>query len=331
MPIRIIDNQTAASFPASINTNPLIVDYFAGLPESQRDAAFERALTIGVMALRHDRIAAFLSSTQNELGTHLEALKDLFVAGQMRRQSAPAKGDEGEAAVANALASFAEARQMDDTVQLVGRTAGALKGNKTGDIVVTVGADDDAPVIVIECKLDKSIRLGNPAADGLTRGKSDTAWSQLIEAKANRNADVAIMVFSADSTDRTIGAFTDSVRYIDGVGYIVLVDIARGDFRPLSIAYELAREQALARRKAAIDSELLNTLVCKLCADLEAASQIKQHLDSAANSLSAASAQVDRALGTANATRTALLSYLQQGRLDGQQMLKLFVPHKAAD
>lgn len=329
MPIRITESDTGVSIPAFTNTNPLVIDFFSGLPESQRDAALERALAIGVMALRHDKIAAFLASTENELGVHLEALKSLFLTSQMRRQSAPVKGEEGETAVANALVSFTEVRQLKDLVQLVGRTTGALKANKTGDLIITVGDADDAPVIVVECKLDKSIRLGNPATDGLTRGKSDTAWSQLVEAKANRQADEAIMVFSADNTDRTIGAFTDSVRYIDGVGFIALVDIVRADFRGLLIAYELAREKALARRKIAIDSEVLNTLTSKLCADLQQASQIKQHLESAASSLAAAGEQVDRALGAATATRDALVNYLQQGRLDNSQLLKLLVPHKA--
>jgi hypothetical protein len=329
MSIRISTQDSTASFPAITTSHPLVVAYFNGLPDAHRMAAFEKALTIGVMAMRDDRIAAFLARTESELGANLEFLKSMFNTNQLQLKSAPVKGESGEAAVANALAEFAEARNLPDDVQLVGRTTGALSRNKTGDIVCVVGESDDAPRIVIECKLDKSIRLGDPSADGLTKGRSDTAWSQLIEARANRQADVAIMVFSADSTDRTIATFTDSVRYIDGIGYVVVIDLVRGDFRPLAIAYELARQQALARVKDQMDHSLLDALARKLCADLSSALEIKGHLETASASCNAALNQVNTALASASATHKAIQSYLKTGRLDGPQLLELLVPHKA--
>lgn len=331
MPIRISAEEGTVSIPAFKSSNPLVVDFFDNLPDSQRDQALERALAIGVMAMRDDRIAAFLASTESTLGLHLESLKHLFQSQSLLLKSAPVKGAAGELAIAQALTTFTESRSMPDGIQLIGNVAGVLTRNKTGDIICTVGQDDGeraAPQIVVECKLDKSIRLGDPAIDGLTEGKSDTAWSQLIEARANRNTDVAIMVFSAESTDRTIGAYTDSVRYINGLGYIVVIDLARSDFRPLAIAYELAREQALSRQRQAIDAEQLDILMRKLCADLNQALQIRKFLDAAKANCEKALAQVDSALTQADATRTAILQYLQTGRLDNTQLLKLLVPHK---
>lgn len=329
MSIRISAQDNTVNFPAISSSHPLVLGYFNSLPEAQRMAAFEKAITIGVMAMRDERIAAFLARTESELGANLEFLKSLFETQRLQLKSAPVKGESGEAAVANALAEFAEARNLPDVVQMVGRTAGALPRNKTGDIVCVVGDGDDAPRVVIECKLDKSIRLGDPSADGLTKGRSDTAWSQLVEARANRQADVAIMVFSADSTDRTIGNFTDSVRYAEGIGYVVVIDLMRGDFRPLAIAYELARQQALAKVKEQMDHNLLDALARKLCADLSSALEIKGHLESATASCNAALNQVNSALASASATHKAIQAYLKTGRLDGQQLLELLVPHKA--
>lgn len=329
MNIRISTQDRTVNFPAVSSAHPMVVAYFNNLPEAHRMAAYEKAITIGVMALRDERIAAFLAKTENELGANLEFLKCLFDTNQLQLKSAPIKGESGEAAVANALAEFAEARNLPDTVQLVGRTTGILPRNKTGDIVCIIGDADDSPRVVIECKLDKSIRLGDPSADGLTKGRSDTAWSQLVEARANRQADVAIMVFSADSTANTIGVFTDSVRYIEGIGYIVVIDLARSDFRPLAIAYELARQQALSKAKDPMDYGLLDTLARKLCADLASAMEIKGHLESAMTSCNAALNQVNSALVSANATHKAIQSYLKTGRLDGPQLLELLVPHKA--
>lgn len=330
MSIRISSIDNTVSFPATTSSHPLVVNYFNSLPDAQRMDAYEQALAIGVMAMRDERIAAFLARTENELGANLEFLKGMYTQGQLHLKSAPVKGEAGEAAVANALVAFTEARNLPDVVQLVGRTAGSIPRNKTGDIVCVVGDDEDAPRVVLECKLDKSIRLGDPSADGLTKGRSDTAWSQLVEARTNRDADVAIMVFSADSTDRTISTFTDSVRYIDGVGYVVVIDLVRADFRPLAICYELARQQALARRKEPMDHGLLDALARKLCADLSSAMEIKSHLEAAAASCSAALTQVNTALASASATHKALQTYIRTGRLDGPQLLELLVPHKAA-
>ena len=329
MSIRISHEDKTISFPGLTSSNPLVVAFFETLSDSHRLAAYEQALAIGVMALRDERIAAFLSKTESELGANLEFLKQLFLHETLRLTSAPVKGEAGEAAIANALATFIEGRKLTDSVQLVGRTSGAQPRNKTGDILCTVGDDDDSATIVIECKLDKSIRLGDPSLDGMTTGKSDTAWSQLIEARANRDADVAIMVFSIESTDRTINQFTDSVRFVDGVGYIVVVDVLRNDFRALSIAYELARNRAMALRRNDIDPTVLEALSRRLCDDLASAMQIKGFLEAAVTNCNAATAQVDRALASAGATHKALQSYAKTGKLDNQQLLELLVPHKA--
>lgn len=330
MRIRISqDLEPSVSFPELTCTNPLVVNYFDSLSDSQRMAAYEKALAIGVMALRDDRIAAFLAKTENELGTNLEFLKHLFERNQLRMTSAPVKGESGELAVANAVASFVEARKLSDAIQVVGRTTGALPRNKTGDILCTIGEGDDAPQIVIEVKFDKSIRLGDPSNDGMTLGKSDTAWSQLLEARANRGADVAIMVFSTDNVDRTIGAFTDSVRFVDGIGYIVIVDMMANNWTALSIAYELARNQALASRRSGVDKEVLEALAKRLCADLTGAMEVKGFIETAVANCNAAMSQIERSLGAAGATHKALLTYVKTGKLDNQQLLELLVPHKA--
>lgn len=49
-----------------------------GLPEDKRDESLTRAIYIGVLAMKEDRLAAFLAKTQNELGTELEHLKQIF-------------------------------------------------------------------------------------------------------------------------------------------------------------------------------------------------------------------------------------------------------------
>ena len=56
----------------------VIFNYFNNLPAMERDEKFIRALYLGVLALMEDRLSAFLSKTNNELGTELESLKMIF-------------------------------------------------------------------------------------------------------------------------------------------------------------------------------------------------------------------------------------------------------------
>src|SRR4051794_17161389 len=58
--------------------NELAFTFFASLPTADRDSQFVRALQIGVLALKQDRLSSFLAKTTNELGTELESLKMLF-------------------------------------------------------------------------------------------------------------------------------------------------------------------------------------------------------------------------------------------------------------
>eukprot|EP01035_Chromulina_nebulosa_P015153 gene15153-20077_t len=96
MSIRISAQDNTVNFPAISSSHPLVVGYFGSLPEAQRMDAFEKAITIGVMAMRDERIAAFLAKTESELGANLEFLKSLFETQRLQLKSAPIKGESGE-------------------------------------------------------------------------------------------------------------------------------------------------------------------------------------------------------------------------------------------
>jgi hypothetical protein len=63
--------------------NPLVFEFFDKTPAAEREDALTRAIYIGVLALKEDRLAAFLAKTQNDLGTQLESLKLIF---EMKRE-----------------------------------------------------------------------------------------------------------------------------------------------------------------------------------------------------------------------------------------------------
>ena len=175
--------------------HPLIFKYFDDLPDKQRDDEFKRALQIGVIALMEDRFAAFLSRTEGELGTQLESLKLIYERNVKAKEKTAESGTSAETEIFNEIRTYLErVGHSDDEVQMTGSTVGAIKRNKTGDIVLTVNGDATKK-IAVEIKFDQSLALGEiDGTDSLGRPR-DTAISQMIESMANRDAKMAIIVF----------------------------------------------------------------------------------------------------------------------------------------
>ncbi|MCK5748450.1 MAG: hypothetical protein KAH44_19690, partial [Oricola sp.] len=140
--------------------NRVLFDYFNKLAATERDDQFRRALYIGVLALMEDRLSSFLAKTSNELGTELESLKLIFDMKQELFYRSAVKGVLAEEDIAEFLIEFLEKQKLADRVELTGDRAGNIRRNKTGDIVCHLSGDAGRR-IAIECKFDKSIRLGD--------------------------------------------------------------------------------------------------------------------------------------------------------------------------
>lgn len=236
--------------------NQILFEYFNKLAASERDDQFHRALYIGVLALMEDRLSSFLSKTSNELGTELESLKLIFDMKKELFYRSSVKGVLAEEDIAEFLTEFLEGQKLADRVELTGDRAGKMRRNKTGDIVChLVGADDRR--IVIECKFDKSIRLGDIQTKDIFTRRSDTAWSQLLEAQANRDGLVGIIVFDASLVDSSVFNAVQDVRFFPGVGLIAIIDSQKGDYRNLAIAYMLARDIAINAHTMELDLDVL--------------------------------------------------------------------------
>lgn len=249
--------------------NEVVYNYFAGLPEREREEKFFKAIYIGVLALMEDRLSAFLAKTSNELGTELESLKMIF---DMKREifyKSAVKGSMAENDILEFLKGHLAERGINDVCELTGTTAGKLPKNKTGDIVCRIdGAPDKR--IVIECKFDKSIRLGDISERDVFRGNSDTAWSQLLEAQLNRDAQASIIAIDAALADPALERKVDGISYIPGVGFVAIVDSQRGDYSNLAAAYSLARDIAKNAGTPQFDKDAFRIMLTRILRDMRA-------------------------------------------------------------
>jgi len=303
--------------------NEIVFAYFDRLSNEERDDQLFRALYIGVLALMEDRFAAFLARTQSELGTQLESLKLIF---EMKREiflKTAVKGAQAEETVIEALSEYCKERGLKDVVQFTGTTTGALPRNKTGDAVCFVDGDDSRRV-VIECKFDKSVRLGDISdRDPFARG-SDTAWSQLLEAHVNRGAAIAIIVFDYAVVDRGVLEFVQSVRFEAPVGFMVLVDSQKGDFGNLFIAYALARDIALHAKTVQLDGAMLDALVRRLIRDLNAFTSVRSLVERNIETSREIMRQLERSWLMVEFCQAYLGRFLKEGRLSQEDLLEFY-------
>jgi hypothetical protein len=303
--------------------NPVVFNYFDKLPASERDDTLFRAIYIGVLALMEDRIAAFLSKTQNELGTELESLKMIFDMKRELFYKTTVKGTIAEAEIAEFLNQYFTEKKLKDRALLTGNVPGTLPKNKTGDIICEVDGNPDLK-IAIECKFDKSIHLGDIAGKDIFIRKSDTAWSQLLEARANRESQVALIVFDISLVDNSILKNYENVGYIPGVGLIAVVDSQKGDYSNLVIAYMLARDIALHAKEVELDKDTLAILINRIIKDITDILSIKKLVQNNIDNNKAILKQLEKSLLLMEFNREYLKKFLTDGKLSKKDLLDFY-------
>lgn len=254
--------------------NQIVFNYFDNLPTIERDEKLLRAIYIGVLAMMEDRISSFLSKTSNELGTELESLKMIFEMKKELFYKSTIKGTLAEDEIADFLNNYFTEKKIKDRAYLTGNTAGNIPKNKTGDIICEVNGSPDLK-IAIECKFDKSIRLGDIESKDIFIRKSDTAWSQLIEAQANRDSKVSLIVFDISLVENSILRNFENVGYIPGIGFLAIINSQKGDYSNLAIAYMLARDIALNAKTIELDKDILALIVNRIIKDINEVITIK--------------------------------------------------------
>lgn len=310
--------------------NSIVFNYFNNLPANERDEKLLRAIYIGVLALMEDRISAFLSKTSNELGTELESLKMIFEMKKEVFYRSAIKGVLAEDEIAEFLNNYFQDKRLKDKAILTGNVVGSIAKNKTGDIVCEVNGDNNLR-IVIECKFDKSVRLGDIESKEIFTRKTDTAWSQLIEAEANRDGKVSIIVFDRSLVDNSILRYAENVGYISGIGFIAIVDSQKGDYSNLTIAYMLARDIAINAKEVDFDKNLLTILVNRIIKDINEVLSIKSLVYLNIENNKTILKQLDKSILLMEFNQEYMKKFLQEGTLTKKDLLDFYTGEDIKD
>lgn len=303
--------------------NNVVFNYFDKLPMKERDNKLYRALYIGVLALMEDRISSFLSKTTNELGTELESLKMIFDMKKELFYKTTMKGSMAEEDVAEFLNVYFEDKKIKDKAFLTGNTAGDLPKNKTGDIVCEIAGNDELK-ISIECKFDKSIKLGEIASKEIFIRKTDTAWSQLIESDANRNSKVSIIVFDKSLIDNSILKKFDNVGFIPSIGFIAIIDSQKGDYSNLGIAYMLARDIAINAKEVDLELSLLSAILNRIIKDINEIQTIRNLVEGNIQNNKQILKQLEKSMLLMDFNQSYLSKFLTEGTLSKKDLLDFY-------
>ena len=312
--------------------NAILMEYFDSVPLAEREEKFFKALYIGVLALREDRLSAFLSKTANELGTELESLKIIYDMRHEIFDKTTAKGAIAESDICDYLNQYFAKKYKNDKAWLTGNTAGELDKNKTGDILCQID-NNPSLKIAIECKFDKAVRLGDiESRNVFLANKADTAFNQLIESSANRGTDISMIVFDRSSVDSSITQFAENVGYIPSVGFVVVIDSLNGDYSNLAIAYHLARNIALSAKDVdKIDTAILSMIVQRIAKDTKEVMIIKSLVESNISNNKEILKQLEKSVTLIKFNQDYLKLFLQKGTLSKAELLDFYNSQSSND
>lgn len=304
--------------------NKIVFNYFNGLPADERDNKLFKALYIGVLALMEDRISAFLAKTSNELGTELESLKMIFEMKKELFYKTTIKGILAEDEIAEFLNNYFNDKKLKDKAILTGNIAGNLPKNKTGDIICEIDGNPDLK-IAIECKFDKSIKLGDIDSKDIFTKKYDTAWSQLIEIQANRESKVSMIVFDLSLVDNSILKNYENVGFIAGIGFIAIIDSQKGDYSNLAIAYMLARDIVLNAKEVDLDTKLLSLIINRIIKDINEILNIRSLVEANIENNKNILKQLEKSILLMQFNQEYLDKFLQDGTLTKIDLLDFYM------
>jgi hypothetical protein len=303
--------------------SPIAFGVFDQCPDDEREALLRRVLHIGLLAVKEDRLSAFLAHTESELGVQLEHLKQIFDLKEQVFFQSTQKGTVAEEDVAAALEAYVQERGWSDTVALTGATAGELPRNKTGDLVCELEGSEGRR-LVIECKFNKQIALGEIEDQDPFGNRRDTAWSQLLEARVNRQGSLGIIVFDRELVSSSISNAVDFIRLEPEVGFIVIVDSRKGDYRSLFAAYGLARQIALAARTVVLDDKVLSLIVTRLVGALREALNVRDLVEQNMENCREILRSVNKSLLLAEFCSEYLAEFLKTGTLNAKDLLAFY-------
>jgi len=329
-----------------VSHDSILFELMDKTPSGERAEMLNSVLHIGALAMLEDRIRNLISATERELFPQLEGFKRMFERRELEFEKTTQKGDKAEVDIVATLNEYIGEQGWSDVAQASGTLKGALPRNKTGDVFCVLEfnpeTEEGQTQLAIEVKFDKAVALGDPAVQdvfksgesnsgGLKKSSFDTAWSQLLETRANRECPFSLIVFDQSIAHATILKKVNDVTFLPGVpGFLVVVDSQAGDYRNLFVAYHIARDLALyaPRDEDQIDVGLLELMVGRIVQYLGSAQKVcdlvKKNTAATVKMNKEVHKEMSRLVHLANFTQDYLKKFLEQKTLTAKDLTEFY-------
>ena len=269
--IKVLENNLKAAKKISIIPNkgenkisinhefalhPFVVDWIADtkqVPAGKRPEKIAQAINVGLLALIEGRVEGIISRINEDINADLAMIVRKMQLLETSFHKDTNFNTQLEDDVRKALESHANHCGWKDRLVPSGDSGGVATNrnpNKTGDVEISVIDDDGkASHVAVEVKFNKQVAEGRFKDFKADQAGSDTAWSQIIEARWNRESPIGIFVADKEKLNPKIKSLTESVAYVPEVrGFVCVVDVLSNDYSNACIAYGLARTISLASR-----------------------------------------------------------------------------------
>ncbi len=146
----------------------------------------------------------------------------------------------------------------------------------------------------------------------------------MIEAQANRDAKVSLIVFDISLVDNSILRNFENVGYIPEVGFVAIINSQKGDYSNLAIAYMLARDIALNAKEVELDKDLLAILVNRIIKDINEITSIKSLVQNNIENNKAILKQLEKSILLMEFNQQYLKKFLEEGTLTKKDLLDYY-------
>ena len=152
-----------------------------------------------------------------------------------------------------------------------------------------------------------------------------------MEAQANRNAKVSMIVFDISLVDNSILKYRENIGYIPEIGFIAIINSQKGDYTNLSIAYMLARDIALNAKTIELDKNILAYLVNRIIKDINEIVQVRSLVEQNIDNNRAILKQIEKSIQLMEFNQKYLMQFLETGTLTKKDMLDFYAGEEVKD
>ena len=140
----------------------------------------------------------------------------------------------------------------------------------------------------------------------------------------NRDANASIIVFDKSLADASIQRAVDGVAYVDGIGFICIIDYEASDYQNLAVAYNLARGLALRKDGKNVEVEFVNMLIGRLLKDIRDVQSIEMLVKTNIKNNQQILKNIEKGILSIEFDQKYLAKYLEDGYLSKADLLEFY-------